>query len=151
MGLLIRSLLIWLLVLAVPAQGAAVAAMVGCGPKHHGGGSASAVLAPAVEAHAHTGMQAAGAHDHAVMAAVTGDADDASASTNQTPHTASAGSADAHKCSVCASCCSAGAILNTVPTVPAAQITRTVFADLLVAVDAFAVDGPDRPPRAVLA
>lgn len=161
MGLLIRSLLIWLLVLAVPAQGAAVVTMVGCGPKHHGVGAARALLAPAVMPHAHTALQVAGAHDHPALAAPqaghadgaghAGDSGDATASTGQAPHTASAGSADLHKCSVCASCCSAGAILSTVSSVPARVISREVFADVLVCVDAFAADGPDRPPRAVVA
>lgn len=59
--------------------------------------------------------------------------------------------ADTHKCSACASCCSVGAILNTVLTVPAPELTPTVFSAVVTTVDAFATDGPDRPPRIVLA
>ena len=55
------------------------------------------------------------------------------------------------KCSACASCCSLGAILTTVPVVPATDSAPTVFTIFVPTVDAFAVDGPDRPPRNVLA
>ena len=44
-----------------------------------------------------------------------------------------------------------GAILATVPAVPATEPAPTVFATLAPAVEAFATDGPDRPPRDVLA
>lgn len=55
------------------------------------------------------------------------------------------------KCSACASCCSLGAILTAVPDIPVTESAPTVFATVVPTVDAFAVDGPDRPPRIVLA
>lgn len=62
-----------------------------------------------------------------------------------------AGHAAKQKCSACASCCSLGAILTTVPVVPVTDSAPTVFAAVVPTVDAFAADGPDRPPRNVLA
>ena len=151
MSCLMRSLLIWLLVLALPAQGFAVAAMVGCGLRHQaavGAGGAAQVPHP----HPHDAAGRA-AHDfhHAALPAPTGDAGDASASSGPAPDATAAVAADSHKCSACASCCSAGAILNTVPSVPMPEFATLVFADWVVSVAPFAVDGPDRPPRRILA
>ena len=164
---LMRSLLIWLLVLAVPAQGAAVAAMVGCGPRHpaaavagpHGHDHANAQAHPHANAHAnayaHARADAGGpaAHDqhHAALPAPAADAGLASAIGSAAADAPAAGAADGHKCSACASCCAAGAILNTVPTVPMPALADAVFADWVASVDPYAVDGPDRPPRPVLA
>lgn len=80
------------------------------------------------------------------MATPAGDEDSASAgsvATTKFDHT------DKHKCSACASCCSFGAILSAVPFVPAPVLSPTVFCTLVPSVDAFAADGPDRPPRTV--
>ena len=146
MGLLIRTLLIWLLVLAVPAQGAAAATMAFCGPNHHGGESTStrSELSSNAFEHSHHG-DAAPAHEvDADAAADAAIADDASMMVK-------AGHAAKQKCSACASCCSLGAILTTVPVIPATDSAPTVFATVVPTVDAFAADGPDRPPRNVLA
>ena len=153
MSWLMRSLLIWLLVLAVPAQAAAVAARMGCGPRHQaaavaGSGSAHG---PHAYPHAHLAGQTAHDHQHTAAPAAIGNAVDALASIHPAPETAAAVSSDAHKCSACASCCSAGAILNTVPTVPMPEFAAAVFADWAASVAPFAVDGPDRPPRSTLA
>lgn len=144
MGLLIRALLTWLLVLAIPVQGAAAATMAFCGPNHHGGTSPVAPVSSNAPDHAHHG-DVAQAHDVDASAspeALT--ADDVSV-------VVKAGHAAKQKCSACASCCSLGAILSTVPLVPAADSTPTVFATVAPTVDAFAADGPDRPPRNILA
>ena len=157
MSWLMRSLLIWLLVLALPAQGVAVAAMVGCGLRHQAAVVAGgAAQVPHAHPHAHPHPHdAAGraAHDfhHAAVPAPTGDAGDASASSGPAPDATAAVAADSHKCSACASCCSAGAILNTVPSLPMPEFAALVFADWVASVAPFAVDGPDRPPRRILA
>ncbi len=150
MGLLIRTLLIWLLVLAVPAQGAAAAIMAFCGPYHHGAAAASHTHRTSPVGHPEDVKHASHAdsvHAHQDIAAVA-DEDEASA--------VSAGSgkvvhADQQKCSACAACCSFGAILSTVLAVPAPAVTPTVFSAVVPTVDAFAADGPERPPRIVLA
>ena len=148
MGLFIQTLLIWLLVLAVPAQGAAAATMRFCGPHHHGGAAQThdRQSGSAERSNPHSLAQVAlGHHDMAAQA----DADDP----------ASAGSAALsqggydvkQKCSACASCCSVGAIPSPVLAVPALAVAPTVFCTVVPTVEAFAADGPERPPRIVLA
>ena len=144
MGLLIRMFVIWLLVLAVPMQGAAAATMAFCGPNHHGGESARLQLSSNSPDHSHHG-DAAPAHElEASVAADAAVADDAAATVN-------ASHAAKQKCSACASCCSLAAILTSVPVPPVTDSAPTVFAAVVPNVDAFAADGPDRPPRIVLA
>ena len=143
MGLFVRTLLIWLLVLAVPAQGAAVATMAFCGPTHHGGGSPAAEVSVTTTQHSHDGDALAA---HELDAAGSADV----VSTDEVSAIAKASQAAKQKCSVCASCCSLGAILTTVPVVPATDSAPTVFTTVVPTVDAFAADGPDRPPRNVL-
>ncbi len=146
MGLLIRTLLAWLLVLAVPAQGTAATMMAFCGPDHHGGGTAHAQVAALAE-HEHDGG-AGGAHEQHDMSAQA----DEDASTSETAATLSkAGHASKQKCSACASCCSLSAIPSVFFSVPAPDLTSTAFSAVAPSVDAFAADGPDRPPRTVLA
>jgi hypothetical protein len=147
MGWLIRTLLIWLLVLAVPAQGAAAATMTFCGPDHHGGGAAATQQA-APAAHAHHGSDADSAHEHVDIA---GQADEETSAAASSAASAKSGHASQSKCSACASCCSFGAILSTVLAVPAPVVAPTVFCAVVPSVDTFAADGPDRPPRIVLA
>lgn len=146
MGLLIRTLLIWLLVLAVPAQGLAAATMAFCGPNHHGGDSASTAsqLGSNPAEHAHHGDAAPAPELEASAPADEAGADDASA-ISKASHAAQ------QKCSACASCCSLGAMLTTVPVIPVADSAPMVFAAVVPTVDPFAADGPDRPPRNVLA
>lgn len=148
MQLLIRTLFIWLLVFAVPAQGAAAATMALCGPSHHRDAAAAQGQANPLAEHAfHVGSSLT-AHEQLVPTVQSEQHDSLSASA-AAPSKAS--SADKHKCSACASCCSAGAILNAVLSMPPPGVALTLFADVVAAVDAFATDGPDRPPRLVLA
>ena len=42
-------------------------------------------------------------------------------------------------------------MLSTVVTIPVPATTNTLFCTVVPTVDAFAVGGPDRPPRIVLA
>ena len=148
MGLLIRALLIWLLVLAVPAQGAAAATMAFCGPNHHGGEAAAQVQRTAPAGHAHQGGASAQDHEHPQATAT---ADEDSSGSAFSAASAKVSDASKHKCSACASCCSVGAILSSVLAVPTPVFTPTVFSAVVPSVDAFAADGPDRPPRIVLA
>lgn len=153
MGSLIRSLLVWLLVLAVPAHGAAVASMVRCGSNHPDAAAASPAQHAVAGHHAHAGM-AAGAHDHAAPAKPAPDAQAGAAgatSADRAGPAQPAATADAHKCSACGSCCSAGAILTTLPGLAEPECASTVFDAVVASVDAFTADLPDRPPRAWLA
>ena len=145
---MIRTFLVWLLVLAVPAQGAAAATMVFCGPNHHGGATASSAAAATSAEHADHHGSTEGATGHHDMSSQADEDDAALAS----PATFSQGKHTVQpKCSACASCCSFGAILSPMPAVPAPAVAPTVFDTVVPTVSAFAADGPDRPPRIVLA
>lgn len=144
MGLLVRRLLICLLALAVTAQGVAAAALVCCGPNHPGGGSARVQTGDAVPEHPHHAHTASVHEGHASDSAAGAVADDVSAR-------AHASEGDPQKCNACASCCPLGAMLSTVPVFPATDPAPTVFTMVVPTVSAFAVDGPERPPRSALA
>jgi hypothetical protein len=147
MGSWFRTLFIWLLVLAVPVQGAAAATMAFCGASHHGGGASAATQANASAVHAHVG---GGEADHQHTRAVALADEDSAASADSAASTA-AGHAGQQKCSACASCCSLGAILSSVLAVAVPVFSPTVFSTLEPSVELFAAEGPDRPPRIALA
>lgn len=131
MSLIVRMLLTWLLVLAIPAQAGAAAVMAFCNPGQH---------APSVSVLSHLDTSPEhdhGAHEH--RAGLTADAD------HHTDHHAD------HKCSACAACCSVSALLNSVPTIAVPDASPAVFSVVACTVDAYIADGPERPPRAFLA
>jgi len=168
---LVRTVLIWLLVLALPAQGAAAATMAFCSPNHHSAGSTAvsrqiAAVDPglATQQHAHphavAGDLASHTHRHAVPQGVA-DSDPVVSGVHSAAGSDLVGSAgdlsatklahaDHHKCSACASCCSAAVIGSTVLNVPAPGVTPTVFISVVPTVERFSSDGPDRPPRVLL-
>lgn len=127
MGLLIRTVFIWLLLLAVPAQGAAAATMAFCGPSHPGGAPAD--------------------HQHPQAVAL---ADEDSVASADSAASATGSYAGQQECSACAYCCSLGAVLTSVLAVPAPVFSPTVFSTMVASVQRFAAEGPDRPPRIVL-
>lgn len=143
MAWLKRTLLIWLLVLAVPAQGLAAVTMA-MGAGSHAGPGAALALAAASQAPM-PGPAAAGSdagpEPHAASAhcqqLLAGEATDP---------TASAG-AKTHSCSVCSSCCSPGAMPSSLLAVPADAPAATRFAVLVTTLDLVVVDGLERPPR----
>ena len=136
-----RTLLICLLALALPAQGVMAATMVFCGPDHRDQASAAAAAHDAGVAHdaQHFNSQP----DPAAQDSHAGEA--------AADETAAADKFAQQKCSVCAACCSAAAIHDTVPKLPAVEPAAADFAALVTVVEPFASDGPDRPPRHVLA
>jgi hypothetical protein len=145
---LLRMLLVWLLVLAIPAQGAAAVTMAFCGPNHHGGAAATSAAQAGTAEHLNHHSAEQGAPGHHDMAAQADEDDAASASPAASPQ---GSHAVKQKCSACASCCSLGAILSPRLAVPEPAVTATVFSAVVPTVIAFAADGPDRPPRIVLA
>lgn len=147
MGLYVRTVLISLLVLAVPAKAAAAVTLAFCGPNHHRAGQAQQV-AVAVPAHHWSAAQTE--HGHASVAAQS-DGDAMTSAPASTTAPAKPVQADEQKCSACASCCSGGAILSTMLAIPAPEVGPTVFVADVPRVDAFAASGPDRPPRIRLA
>jgi len=138
-------LLVWLTVLAMPIQGIAAGGMLHCASE-------------AAQTHAHVHQQdPADGHAHAHAgdvvstsvqvlsdAGVVGEADGAPT------HEAEASTAG-HKCSACAACCSVGAPQALALAVPAAAGPGALCAAVQAAVDRFAADGLERPPRATSA
>lgn len=139
-----RMLLIWLLALALPAQGVMAATMVFCGAHHHDPAAVAAV-----------GHEAGATHQPHDLAAQPPDQAADGHAWNAASDDAATADASAQpgmqKCSVCASCCSAAAIHDTVPKLPAVETIAVHFAALAPAIEPFAAVGPDRPPRHVLA
>ena len=147
----LRTIMIWLLVLALPAQGLATVVMAGCkvdhrasepvsaAPHHRAGGSLHGDRDPGhhhAQAHHHDG-QADAQHADALHP-------------QQAAPTPSAHSANT-RCDDCGPCCSSAAVLDLALRVPEAIPTPAVFVPLVPRVEKFAIAGPDRPPRALLA
>ena len=122
----------WLLAVALPLQGSVAATLRVCGPGHDRMAMAAVVIAE----HDH----AAHHHDAAVASAHDGDA------ATQELHKSAQ-----HKCSACAACC-------VTATLPAATLRFEAAVDAMapptpvfLSSVAFLTDGPDRPPRLLLA
>ena len=146
MSRLLRRVLLWLLMLALPLQGLAGVARVHCADGDHAATIATAQAAHAAPGH---GIDHDPGHDHpapghaGALAAQQGVADDVPGS--------SGGATAAAKCSACAACCVALALVpqwsqasapaprGVAPLPPAAPVTT------------FLTPGPERPPRPALA
>ena len=151
MTALVRILVVWLLALALPVQGFAAATMSHCAGGHHD--SAAAVTAGGHDhsMHMHAsdavgGMPDMASHDGSAPSVSSVEIDKAS-SPAATKHPKVALS----KCSACAVCCSVAylptAVLAFPPSVPVEL--PAIFQSPAPA--AFFTDGPDRPPRLLLA
>lgn len=133
MFLRLKFMLVWLIALALPVQALAGATMLHCGPGHQRVHAAQMGTAPDVSAHHdHSQHQSASSHEH------------------DAGKTASMADLGKYKCSACAACGSACALPSSMPVIEAPEFGATVFLAVVPAVEAFAVDGPDRPPRSVL-
>ena len=156
---LLRTVLIWLVAFAIPAQGMAAAAMLHCRPHHHDATAAQTKdhahlgdlgLAPATHGHA----------SHAVVDAVA-DADVAgnffrNSALPDTASTALVGKSTAatkatgstyQKCSACASCCAGMALPSAAVMTPAIDPVREVTVLPQSWAASIVIDGPERPPR----
>lgn len=126
--------MMWLLAVALPLQGSVAAALRACGPGHDPLAMAAIAIAEHDHAAHHHDDTAASAHDH-----------DADAATQDLHKSAP------HKCSACAACCVTAALpastLRFEAAIDAAAPPRT-FVPTAVA---FLTDGPERPPRSLLA
>lgn len=158
----LRILLIWLLVLAIPAQGVAAATMLYCGPDHHGTRSDSSrdgshgVAAPAHH-HARDAEprhQDHAMHDHAAHGGQNTESADAQAEVSVVTVATVAGVPDSSpevKCSVCATCCNAAAIASSVLGTSSNQASPAPLPSVVASPVSFITDGPRRPPRSFLA
>jgi hypothetical protein len=145
MSSLLRSLLIWLVVLAMPIQGLAASVMQHCTPVGSPVPSV-ATVALSMDGHDHAHAVELPGHEHAQQSPGSEGltADDVNVAHGKA--TAGAG-----KCSACAACCAAVGMppsVSPIPTPPAeAQALQLPF----IEVDSFVPGGLDRPPRTRLA
>ncbi|MBC7207194.1 MAG: hypothetical protein H5U27_11830 [Methyloversatilis sp.] len=119
-----RLLLTFLLLLALPLQGFAAAAMISCAPSHHGL-QTTVTLHDDAAAHAH---HQGGDHDPV-----------------STP------SHGKHACSACAACCIGGALMPSALRLPGDFSTHLRPLPAPVIPPAFITEGTERPPRHDLA
>lgn len=130
----LKFVLVWLIALALPVQALASATMLHCGPGHQRLHAAQMGTAPAAPGH----------HDHAQHQGASGQQHDAG-------KTAPLADLGKYKCSACAACGSGCALPSSMPVIATPEFGATVFVAVVPEVEAFAIDGPDRPPRNVLA
>jgi hypothetical protein len=144
-----RIVLAWLVVVALPVQGFAAAAMLSCGPGH-------GRMAGAVEAgHAHVSHGAHGtvepeAIGHAMPpGAMASEAKAPEASSpDASAHLAAAG---AFKCSACAACCVATALPASPVIVAALRPAAEAIPERLQPRGHFVVERLEHPPRGFFA
>ena len=149
MNRVVRTFVMWLLVLALPVQGFAASTMLLCGAGHHGAAQATE-----------------GGHDHASH--MHKGALEASAVSESPAHSHVAQAASSRegsvfspllakhakvwgKCSACASCCTVAYLPTTVIAFTAPAPSRAPAVVELTTDVGFFTDGPDRPPRLPLA
>lgn len=142
----VRSLLIWLMVLAVPVQAIAASAMQHCGPGHQ---MMQAGLTAATLVDEHDQAQGGAAHEHAQVATES-DVQQTVDDVSNTALTAGALGND-YTCSACANCCSAVGLPSVVVRIPEPPIADQATAFSAAALLSFVPGGLDRPPRAFLA
>lgn len=127
----LRFVILWLLALALPMQGMASALMVHCGTSHQR-------MQLHTQAHTpHVGSE----HVHPVLA------QDHHAAPGDTAHDTTS----KVSCSACAVCCSVCALPSSVLKFAAPEPCTTVFDALVPTVEPFAAEGPERPPRRLMA
>jgi hypothetical protein len=137
----LRLLFVCVLALAIPVQGMAVATMVTCGLKTSKGNQAVAVaVAAAPTMRADCPQHRLQPMTQTVLRTLP------QAVADTSPFDASAD----HSCSACAACCAVGAIIPTWPVLAAPELAASTFCVDVATIDAFASDGPDRPPRRVM-
>ena len=150
----LRITLMWLIAVAVPVQGSAALAMLGCAPGHHGGMARTQMTMADPSSH-----DADPASLGAIAEEVRNHSHDSHPHDAGAPHDHS-GSLEAHgsvhkvakgNCTPCASCC-------VVAALPAAMVHFEPLprVDIFVltapsSVSSFLADGLERPPRLLLA
>ena len=137
MRFLNKTLLAWLLIVAIPAQGFAAAAMQMCVPGRHG--------AAVQNVHHHSAKN----HDHVSIIQAAHEHDDQATDVtvaNDTKNEPGQG-----KCSACASCCVAPALVSDLSTGVDADIAMSVVPFLTISFVSHISDGLDPPPRPILA
>jgi len=138
----LRLLVVWFIAIALPVQGMAGVTMAHCGSSHE-----RMAAAAQVTPHQHANHDAGVAHHHDGDSAHGTDAVDHTKAAQDPVKSDKMSNLAQYKCSSCASCCAGSALPSAMPRIPQVAATPAVFAEEMVSVDAFASDGPDRPPR----
>jgi hypothetical protein len=144
-----RLLKLWLMclvVLAVSLQGVAAAAMLNCGPVHHGSAPADVHGKHDHSAHSHGDLpQPPGSaiEDETAVAALE--------ASNGADFAELLQDAPKAKCSACASCCSAIALPSGIADLEAKSKAQPIAISAGSPATAFLTSGPERPPRHFLA
>ncbi|MBP7667821.1 MAG: hypothetical protein KA774_13315 [Burkholderiaceae bacterium] len=148
----LRTILVWVMALAMPLQGMAASAMLFCAPGHagvlQGPGPAAAAVGGSHAAHAHHHGHDADAMDQAAPTIeVAADAPCAGADgpSDPPPHHGK------FSCSACAACCVALALPGRLVLPAASGPSQQVPTATAAPVASHQPDGLDRPPRAALA
>jgi hypothetical protein len=148
MGSRIRTVMMCLLLAALPVQSWAVATMVNCGPTHH---RMSAAMDTGAHVHDEESHEPHG-HDHASHHHDTATSDQADrvdqGQADPDPKTASMGK---FKCSACATCCLGMALPSPLLTFDASVSSETVQLGMPQGHVVFLTAGLERPPRSILA
>jgi len=138
MNRVFKTLLLWLLMAALPIQGMAAVVKASCGSRHHAMQNAAPVAAQVVEHH-HDAGSASHAH-HAFDTVSAGEPGDGSPDVKPVQKTS--------YCSACATCCIGAAAPP--PTVFLASIVTSVEAAIappVISFTGFIPAGLERPPR----
>jgi hypothetical protein len=145
-----RTVVMCLLMAALPLQGLAAAAMLNCGPSHHRmatqGTGPDAAPHPAHGADHHGPASHAG-HEHMGSPTPASAADPSENTSDHDPLT----KLSQYKCSACASCCLGLALPSTIVSFDASVSSDTVEPGMPQAAAVFLTDGLERPPRPFLA
>lgn len=148
-----RSVLTWLLVLAMPVQGIAAGGMQHCASAHERM-EPGAMVSPVLQEHGFGHAHGAGQERRSVaFAADAAPAAASEAAVDGLAHTtvaASAGVNEDARCSACAACCPALGLLNRALDLPAAPSGSRLAPLPVAAVPAFVSARLDRPPRSFL-
>ena len=135
MRFLLKTVLAWLLVVAIPVQGFAATALLLCAPNHHGAAMAVSTMANPEASHHHAMDSDAPAQQAASLA------DDFKSS----------GFADSGKCGACAACCTGSAVASLAVAVPLVAPVRGLIPFQPLAFASHIPAAFDPPPRAFLA
>ena len=154
MSRILRITLMWLLALAVPAQGFAAASMLGCGPGQHGAADTRSHAGPMLGAP--MDEHAAGMTRHSYVGGFDADKDHDHDASGSSVHgdllkAHAGGKFTKGSCSVCASCCMACALPTEMVSFEATPLVDFFLPLAPRSVAPFLTDGPERPPRSVLA
>jgi hypothetical protein len=141
MNRLLKTILLWLLIAALPIQGWAAAVKATCGPAHHD--SLAAAATPPI--HHHDAMSHHHDHDgHTVSEMTSAAGEDFSSAVDESPDTTSKSA----YCSACA-ICSVGAVAppSMASSPPKLAVSEFIVAHPAILFTGHIPTGLERPPR----